>query len=390
MRIGVDATCWQNLRGYGRHARSLLGALFRVDRENRYILFADSSEHLETIPSRAEVKLVPSVRPASLAASANGHRSAHDLWKMGRAMSAPNFDLLLFPTIYSYVPVFSRAKKVVMIHDVIAETYPKLTLPNPAARFFWNAKATLGRWQADAIVTVSDYSRQGILKRFRLAREKVFVVGEASDPVFHVVDDPQPSLRLRSLGVTAENRSVIYVGGFGPHKNLEMLLEIFKELAEQKDFGDVRLIMVGEYKKEIFHSYYGILKTRVTELGIADRVIFTGYLTDDDLVVLLNIATVLVLPSLIEGFGLPAVEAAACGCPVIATTASPLSDLLGSGGVYVEPTKREDLKLALERVLGSEELRQQMHAAGLAAARRLTWEGAARQMIDIFNQVVAG
>jgi glycosyltransferase involved in cell wall biosynthesis len=148
--------------------------------------------------------------------------------------------------------------------------------------------------------------------------------------------------------------------------------------------------MVGEYKKEIFHSYYGILKTRATELGIADRVIFTGYLTDDDLVVLLNIATVLVLPSLIEGFGLPAVEAAACGCPVIATTASPLSDLLGSGGVYVEPTKREDLKLALERILGSEELRQQMRAAGLAAARQLTWEGAARQMIDIFKQAVAG
>src|SRR6266550_913883 len=381
MHIGVDATCWQNLRGYGRHARGLLEALLRVDRENRYVFFADSSENLEMIPSRAEVKLVRNSRPTSLAASANGHRSARDLWKMGRAMSAPNFDLLLFPTIYSYVPVFSRAKKVVMIHDVIAETYPKLTLPNRTARFFWNAKATLGRWQADAIVTVSDYSRQGILKRFRLAPERVFVVGEASDPVFHVVDDPQPSLNLHSLGVTGENRSVIYVGGFGPHKNLEMLLEVFKELAEQKEFDDVRLIMVGEYKREIFHSYYGILKTRVTEFGIADRVIFTGYLTDDDLVVLLNMATVLVLPSLIEGFGLPALEAAACGCPVIATTASPLSNLLGSGGVYVEPTKREDLKLALERVLGSEELCQQMRAAGLAAARRLTWEAAALQMI---------
>jgi len=94
-----------------------------------------------------------------------------------------------------------------------------------------------------------------------------------------------------------------------------------------------------------------------------------------------------VLPSLMEGFGLPAVEAAACGCPVIATTSSPLPTLLGGGGLYIDPNKPEELEGALNRLLKSESLRQQMREAGLAAARKLTWDAAAQQMINLIQRV---
>jgi glycosyltransferase involved in cell wall biosynthesis len=389
MRIGVDATCWQNTRGYGRHARALLSALVRLDAENHYTFFMDSTENSETVPPEVEIRLVRASALTAVAASSNGHRSVRDMWRMSRAMSAPGFDLLLFPTVYSFVPVFSRAKKVVMIHDVIAEKYPHFTLPSRAARFFWKAKVALGRWQADAIVTVSDYSRQCLLERFKIAPHRIFVVGEASDPIFRVLDNPQPTPRLDSLGITANSRMVVYVGGFGPHKNLEMLIAVFAKLAAQREFSDVCLVMVGEYEREVFHSYFGTIKKQVEEHGIADRVIFTGYLPDEELVVLLNLSTVLVLPSLMEGFGLPAVEAAACGCPVIATTASPLPTLLGDGGLYIDPAKHEDLELALARVLKSESLRRQMHEAGLEAACQLTWEAAARQMMNLIQKVVA-
>jgi len=363
MRIGVNATCWQNTRGYGRHARALLRTLVRLDTENRYTFFMDSTEDTGALPPEAECLLIQTSAPTALAASSNGHRSLRDMWQMSRAMSGPVFDLLFFPTIYSYVPVFSRAKKVVMVHDVIAETYPQLTLPNPLARLFWRAKVAVGRWQADAIATVSDFSRQGILRHFKLSPERVFVVGEASDPIFRVIDNPRPTPRLDSLGITANGRSVVYVGGFSPHKNLEALATVFSKLVAQREFADVRLIMVGEYEKEVFHSYFGVIKKQVEESGIADSVIFTGYLSDEELVVLLNLSTVLVLPSLIEGFGLPAIEAAATGCPVIATTASPIPKLLGEGGLYINPTNHEDLHLALERVLASEGLRRRMREA---------------------------
>jgi len=387
MRIGVDATCWQNKRGYGRQGRGLLTALVRLDVENCYTFLIDSIENIENMPPEAEVRLVRASAPTAVAASSSGHRSSRDIWHMSRAMSDPSFDLLIFPTIYSYVPIFRRVKKLVMIHDVIAEIFPHLTLATQTARLFWKAKVALGRWQADAIATVSEYSRQTILKQFKITPERIFVVGEASDPVFRVLDNPSPTPQLGSLGITSNGRSVVYVGGFSPHKNLESLITVFAKIASQRTFSDAHLVMVGQYEKEVFYSYFKTIKKQVEELGIAGRVIFTGYLTDEEMVVLLNISTVLVLPSLMEGFGLPAIEAAACGCPVIATSASPLPVLLGAGGLYINPTNSEELEMALIRVLESEKLRSQMREAGVAASRQLTWEAAAQQMISVIKKV---
>jgi len=388
MRIGVDATSRQNNRGYGRHARALLNALISLDKGNQYTLLVDSVESGDTLPPEAEVRLVNTDAPTAVATAANGHRSARDMWRMSRAMSDSSYNLLLFPTVYSYVPVLSKAKKIVMIHDVIAETYPQLTLPSFTSRLFWRSKVAMGRWQADAIVTVSDYSRKGILNHFKIAPDRVFVVGEASDPVFRVLPDPRPTPRLRELGLNGDGRVVVYVGGFSPHKNLESLVQAFADIVAHPSFSDVRLVLVGEYEKEVFHSCYTALKHQIAELGIASRVVFTGYLPDEELVVLLNLATVLVLPSLIEGFGLPAVEAAACGCPVIATTASPLPSLLSEGGIFINPANREELNSALNRILASEDLRQKMRQAGIAAAARLTWDAAARQMMSLMRQVM--
>jgi hypothetical protein len=134
-------------------------SLVRIDQRNRYVLFTDSEVNIATLPREAEVKLVRGSGPTAIAASANGHRSAADVWKMSRAMSDREFDLLFFPTIYSYVPIFARAKKIVMIHDVIPEKYPALTVPRSANRFFWKTKVMIGRWQADAIATVSDHDQ---------------------------------------------------------------------------------------------------------------------------------------------------------------------------------------------------------------------------------------
>jgi len=389
MRIGVDATCWHNTRGYGRHARALLRSLVRRDRNSQFTFFLDAPDNAEPFPPEADIRLIRASAPTVVAASAKGHRSLRDMWRMSRSMSAARMDVLLFPTVYSYVPLYTRAKKVVMIHDVIAEKYPRLTLPNRSARLFWKIKTALGRWQADALVTVSDHSRRGIIEHFKLPDWRVHVVGEASDPVFRVLDNTQPTARLQDLGLTGTGRTVVYVGGFSPHKNLETLVDVFAQVIQRQDFADVRLVLVGEYEKEVFHSYAGAIREQVESLGIAKRVVFTGYMADDDLVVLLNRATLLALPSFLEGFGLPAVEAAACGCPVLATTASPLPALLGDGGRFVDPGDRAGWAQALEEVLDSESLRQRMRQAGLAAARRLTWDAAAEQLMNVLRKVVA-
>lgn len=387
MHIGVDATCWHNTRGYGRHARSLLGALVRLDIENDYTFFSDSFSGFEDLPPSVKVKTVRANKPTVLAAAASGHRSARDMWRMAGALSSENLDVLVFPTIYSYVPVISRAKKIVMIHDVIAEKYPALTLPGRRNRLLWKAKVTLGRIQADAIATVSDYSRSGIIEHFGITPERIHVIGEANDPVFRVLKNPSLPPRLKAQGLKEQDRLIVYVGGFSPHKNLETLLAVFAKLLKQATFENLRLVLVGEDKKEVFHSYAGTIRRKIEELDLSQKAIFTGYLADEDVVALLNVATVSVLPSLIEGFGLPAVEAAACGCPVVATAESPLPKLLGEGGLYFSPTSADELEVALVKVLSSDQLRHKMRAAGLKASAALSWDAAGQELAKLIRQV---
>jgi len=389
LRIGIDATCWNNDRGYGRHARALLSALLRSDGENHYTLFLDAPPRFEPPPvgAHAELRFIASRRPASLAASADGYRSLADLGRASLALSDRRLDLLIFPTVYSFVPVASRARKIVFIHDVIAETYPRLTLPSLRSRLFWKAKVAIGRLQADVLATVSEYSRRKLVERFRLSASRVAVVGEASDPIFRRLERSDPGPRLESLGLAGPGRMVTYVGGFGPHKNLERLVRVFAGLTRRPELEDVRLVMVGEFDREVFHTHFEVIRKHVADFGIGDRVTFTGYLADEDLVRLLNRSTVLALPSLMEGFGLPAIEAAACGCPVVATIHSPLPEVLGDGGLYVDPSSDEPLDRALRLVLSSKELRARMRLAGLAAARQLTWEAAAGQLMDIIRGV---
>ena len=386
MRIGVDATCWHNRRGYGRHSRALLRALVRLDQSNTYTLFLDSDELAEPTPEGCELRLLRAGVPTVQAASAQGRRSVRDMWRMSRALSRPEFQVLLFPTVYSYVPAFSRARKLVMVHDVIAETYPKLTVPRTSARLLWNTKVALGIAQAHALITVSDYSREGIVKHFGVDAKKIFVVGEAADPVFRKLANAVLTPKLRAAGIVEHRRMVVYVGGFSPHKNLDMLVSAFARVARRPEFADVLLVMVGATTGDAFLTYFHSVEAQVATLGLSDRVVFTGYLADEDLVVLLNLAAVLILPSLMEGFGLPAVEAAQCGCPVIATTSSPLRGLLGEGGQFIKPSEAE-IERSLTEVLSSRDLRRRMGAHGQEAAARLTWDRAALQMMRIIEDV---
>jgi glycosyltransferase involved in cell wall biosynthesis len=388
MRIAVDATCWHNRRGYGRHARALLRALVELDRENHYTLFLDSVEEAEPTPPECEVRVLQSSVPTFRAASADGHRTLADMGRMSRALSASEFDMVLFPTIYSFVPVFSSARKLVMAHDIIAETFPKLTVPSARARLFWNIKVRLGYWQADALITVSEYSRLGILKYFKVNPRNLYVVSEAADPVFRKLDHPVPGPNLQRLGIDGSRRMAVYLGGFSPHKNLSALVAAFGRLAVRDEFADLQLVLVGDTTGDAFLTCVGALVEQIKALGLNDRVVFAGYLGDEDVVVLLNLATVLVLPSLMEGFGLPAVEAAACGCPVVATKESPLEGLLGEGCISIG-TGEEEIAEAMGSVLSSEELQIHMGARGLEAAGRLTWPAAARQMREVIRKVAA-
>lgn len=390
MRIGIDATVWNNQRGYGRHARALLKSLVPMDPDNQYTLIIDSPVIPEDFPGCARVLQVKAQRPTTMAAASDSRRSVMDMWRMSRALSVRDFDVVIFPTVYSYVPVISKARKILFILDIIPEKFPEYTLPSRMSRLFWQMKSYFGRLQSDVIITISEYSRTSIIQYFKMDPQKVHVVGLAPDPIFRVVDNLEMTAALTDLGIVTNSRMVVYVGGFGPHKNVSMLIDVFANLSKRPEYSDLKCILIGEYRKEVFYSTAGEIQQQIQEHNLADRVHFTGFLPDNELAVLLNLSTVLVLPSLMEGFGLPAVEAAACGCPVIATTSSPLPSILGNGGLYFDPTKPQELEEQLVRVLDSVELRRFMRDSGLEAVQALSWDESARQMKAIIDQVGHG
>lgn len=386
MRIGVDATCWMNKRGYGRFARALLTSLLTIDDANSYVFFEDSAEPAFELPRRAEVVSVPTRKPAVQAASANGRRSLRDLWRMSWAVSQQRLDLFFFPSVYTFYPILNRVPKIVCIHDTIAEFFPHLVFPTWASQLAWKAKVAVGRWQATTIVTVSDYSRQCLGRHFGIPLARMRVVNEAGDPIFRPLQNGSGKELLQPYGLSEDEPFILYVGGFSPHKNLPLLLDSFQELLQRPSFHNLRLVLVGDSEEDAFFSCYHELREKVALNQLSDKVVFTGYVPDAQLLVLLNHARVLVLPSYSEGFGLPAIEAAACGTPVVASTASPLPELLGAGGLYVAPEDRAGLTASLAEVLSSPELRRRMGKAGLQAVGSLKWENSARQLLSIFEE----
>ncbi len=378
LRIGIDATCLASRRGYGRFLRELLPALLEADDDHEYTLFADreTAAGVDRFPV-ATVQPLTSTSQAG-AASARGSRGLRDLWIMGRAVARERLDCMFFPSVYSYFPVPSRVPVVVAFHDVIAERHGDIVFPTRRNRWLWNVKVALARYRARAIITVSEWSRRALAERFGIPLERISVALEAPAPAFQPAADPLPRRAwLRKQGWPEDAQYLIYVGGFNPHKNLTGLVDAFAALVHDDPGSSLRLLLVGDFAGDVFHADVSALRERIARARLEDRVYFPGFVPDDELRHLYAGALCLVLPSLEEGFGLPAVEAAACGTACVATRNSPLPELLEGAGIFVDPTEPALLRGALERFVREPGLREKLGAVALSRAGALSWRDAA-------------
>jgi glycosyltransferase involved in cell wall biosynthesis len=390
MRIGIDATCWQNKRGYGRFTRELLEAVLEVDKANEYLFFVDpATDKSGELPADVQKIVVnTSVAPIE-AASAEGRRSLRDVWAMSREVMRHKLDLFFFPTVYSYFPILSRTKIIVTVHDVIAEHHPDLIFPNARSKFFWGLKQKAAIRQANIIATVSEYSKQQIIEYFGVAPSRLRIISEAARPAFRVLEkDEAMSLALERHDVAPNEKFLLYVGGISPHKNLSTLISAFDAVNKTRSDDRVKLVLVGDYKGDSFFSAYPALKEQIGRLGLDDQITFTGYVPDEDLAFLYNAASALVFPSLEEGFGLPAVEAMACGTPVAASNCGSLPEVIGSAGRFFDPRDPVDIANVLVRILDDDGLRASMKEAGLSRSKGFLWKKAAHETLSIFDELV--
>jgi glycosyltransferase involved in cell wall biosynthesis len=382
MRIGIDGSCLANRRGFGRFARQTLAALAEAPSDHEFVVFVDGpSSPGVRVPERFERVVVAVDEAPTRAASAAGRRRVRDLLAMGRAVARAGIDLVYFPATYSFFPVWNVKRVVVTMHDTLALAHPELVFPTWQGRVSWSLKEhAAARW-ADVILTVSESARRDLIAWFRLPEEKVRVVTEGPDAVFGPRDDgPESRAVLARYGIAPGSRFVLYVGGLSPHKNLPRLIEAFAMGAPD----DVALVLVGDLG-DVFHTHVPELRAAVARRGLEGRVIFTGFVPDTDLVFLYNRAYVLAQPSLMEGFGLPLVEAMACGTPVLSSRAGSLPEVVGNAGLFFDPTDVAQITHALRRLLGDPAERDRLARRALGRAGRFTWAASARAMLACFD-----
>jgi Glycosyltransferase len=387
MRIGVDACCWSNKRGFGRFTRELLSALVAIDQKNEYFFFVDNETASNNeFPHEMNIVVASTSVIPTQAASASGRRSIRDLGALSRQVKKHDLDLFFFPAVYSYFPIFNRAKVIVTIHDAIANHYPDLVFPNKKLKLFWKLKEYLALRQAHLILTVSEYSKREIIKYFNIPESRMRVIPEAPNTAFTVLARNEEMTQiLRRYKLDLGERFLLYVGGISPHKNLKALVDAYHQLTTDSTFADVKLVLVGDYKGDSFHSDYPSLKLYIEQLRLGEKVIFTGFIEDKELAYFYNAASFLVLPSFEEGFGLPAIEAMACGTPVISSDRGSLPEILGGAGRFFDPYRPETLLNALQNALSNDSLREEMRQYGLIRVKQFTWEKAARESMSIFT-----
>jgi glycosyltransferase involved in cell wall biosynthesis len=376
VRVGIDGGCWSNQRGYGRFLREVMKALGKVGSSHRYTVYLDSASYpLFDLKAPFEARRVATSQGVTQAATADSHRSLRDLLRMSLAVREP-LDLFFFPSVYSFFPLLRRIPVIVGIHDTIADRNPQFSFSSQKQHWLWSAKVRLAIAQADTILTVSQYSKRSIAEWFHVPAGRIAVVQEAAAPQFHVRDFEPPPRPF-----------ALYAGGISPNKNLARLIRAFSR-SEARSQG-AQLVLAGDTTSDRFKGNYAELKALVAELDVGRQVVFTGFVPDEELCRLYNTCTVFVMPSLDEGFGLPAIEAMSCGRPVIVSSGNSLEELVGDAGLTVNPHSLEELTAAINRVFSCEDLRRSLAKRAIQRASEFSWETAARQLLEVFEQTLA-
>jgi glycosyltransferase involved in cell wall biosynthesis len=235
--------------------------------------------------------------------------------------------------------------------------------------------------RADAIITVSHHSCQDILNILQVPSERVSIIHEAPSSKFCPLPNKEKIEQVKQH-YRIQGRFILALGGLDPRKNIARVLQSFKKF-RQRSKSDHQLVIVG-----LPESGQRLFSRIAMEMEIAEQVVFAGFVPEEDLVALYNGAEAFLYPSLYEGFGLPVLEAMACGTPVIASTAGSIPEIAGEAALLIEPKDIEALALAIEQVVTDQALRRELIARGFEQVKKFSWEKAARELLTVYERVM--
>jgi len=314
-------------------------------------------------------------------------QALHSRWSTGRAPARVLWEQLAQPAILRRIgadlvhgPVFvgplrAPCPVIVTIHDLSFLRFPSLF--RPGNRLYLSLMTRLSARRARRVVAVSRHTALETTRLLGVPSQRIDVVYHGVDPVFRPLPPEEVAAFRRAQGLP--DRFVLFVGTLEPRKNLVRLVDAFAHLRDER----TRLVLVGGKG-----WLYGELYARVEALGLGASIIFPGYVEREALPLWYNAATVMAYPTLYEGFGLPVLEALACGTPVLSSNTSSLPEAAGDAAVMVDPHNVEALAEALNRLLSDRTLRLELRERGLAHARRFTWTRTAQYTVQVYRRAI--
>jgi alpha-1,3-rhamnosyl/mannosyltransferase len=387
IHIAIDALGWDNERGFGRFTRSLVAALAARDQGFRYTLLCDRQPE-RAVPDGVEVAIAGARKGMAAAASGSAARGGADMLTMSRAAASLRADLFFFPASYSFYPILSRVPKLVCIHDTIPERFPDLIFPTKRNFRLWQIKTWLAKTQARRVLTVSETSATDISAMLGIPRGRIDVTTEGAEDLFRPRTDAVTLAAARARhGLAEDDRVLTYIGGFNRHKNVATLIAAMPAILDV--VPQARLVIIGRTAGARFWDNIEELQDSArADARASDRIGFAGELDDAEMATLLNLSEALVMPSLWEGFGLPALEAMSCGTPVLASDRGSLPEVVGDAGLYFDPTDVAALAAEATRLLTEPGLGRTLRQKALARARAFGWDRAAELAEQSFRRTI--
>jgi glycosyltransferase involved in cell wall biosynthesis len=364
MRIGIDARMIDNT-GIGRYLRNLLIHLARIDTQNEYIISLNK-ENTQPV-TQPNVQFVP------LAISVPLYSLREQYW-LPFEIRKRRLDLVHYPNFD--IPLIQSSPYIVTIHDLIYYLYPD-QCPSRLAHYYARFMLRYATKHAHIIITDSHYSKQDLMKYFQIPEHKIQVIFPAAD--ISATHLPERPFHKAKYGIVQPY--ILYVGKHHPYKNILTLLRAY--VADPEIYDRFQLVIAGKRdarRQELYET--------AERLDPRKKIIFTDFVEEAELFDLYREAHLFVFPSLYEGFGLPPLEAMACGVPVITSNAASLPEVVGDAAILFDPLNVRELAAAMRAVLTNPELWNSLHHKGLQRAQQFSWETAATQLLQIYQSTL--
>ena len=371
MHIGIDIRCLseEHASGIGEYTYNLVKHLLQIDQQNQYFLFYNANR-----------------RPLKYTFSGNNvevkqFKFPNKLFNLSqRFLRWPNLDRLLGGVDLFIMPNFlflslsNQCKKIIIVHDLSFELYPEFfTLKNRLWHKLIQPKKLCQ--QADKIIAISENTKQDLVELYDLSAKKIACINPGINDLFFAPINQADLIAVEQKYKLPE-KFILYLGNLEPRKNIPALIRAFEKISDP----DVALVLAGSraWKYEAIDSAWRQSQKR-------SLIKFLGYVEQKDKPALYKLAKLFVYPSIYEGFGLPPLEAMACGTPTIGSFASSLPEAVGDGGVLVDPNNISELAGIIDQVLSQSELAQSLSVRGQARARNFSWQNKAQEFLRQIN-----